>query len=206
MELSLELESKSAPRIMKAATKIADGKLEGYEVAMLNTLEFLLTKKPKSWKAQSELIRVIGVTGSERSLPYLKELTQQEFRSTILYRYLGFSICLLEDISCGKLSYLNSILEIPNKMLVSGACSALLFSEFIPEKNDIIKILENVVDYDGNEGQVITARCYIAAACYSWPKQLTKDFLITCSKSNWAGLSEITEASLAGIKTKYVLV
>lgn len=206
MEFNNELGSKSAPRIEKAARKIADDSVEGYEDVLISTLDFLFQKKTKSWKAQAEIIRAIGITGTEKVVPYLKELALKDFSSLVLYRYLGFSICLLEDIKSGNLSYLNSILKSSNQLLISGACSALLFSEFIPENKDIKNILKYVVNNCEDEGILITPRCYIAAACYSWPSGLTKAFLLTCAKSNFSILNEISKASLTGIKTKQVLI
>jgi len=205
MEFKLELESKSAPKIKKAAQKISKAKLEGYEELLLAALEILLLK-PKSWKAQSEVIRAIGITGSKKSVPYLKSLALKDFVATVLYRDLSFSICMLQDINSEKFEYLESILETTNNSLLSGACSAILFSGVIPSNSTIKVLLSSIVDRDVNEGQVFTPRCYIAAACYSWPQELTKNFLQMCSKSSWSGLVEIANDSIAGKKTKYVLV
>lgn len=205
MEFNEELESKSAPKIKKAAAKIAKKKIGGYEALLLAALKILI-QKPKSWQAQSEVIRAIGITGSERSLPYLKELSNQEFESTLLYRDLGFSICLLEDVSGGELKYTVSILDTSNDLLLSGVCAAILFSGFIPSEKEIKYILNSVSDRELDEGQVITPRCYIAAACYSWAPELTKSFLQKCTKSSWQGLVEIANDSLVGKKTKYVLI
>ena len=205
MEFKEELESKSAPRIKKAAAKISKGKINGYESLLLSSLK-LLIQKPKSWQAQSEIIKSIGITGTEKSLPYLKELSMQKFDSTVLYRDIGFSICLLEDISGGQLNYMASILDTSNDLLLSGACAAMLFSGYTPSSEDIIRIIESVVGRDQNEGQVITPRCYIAAACYSWPAELTASFLQKCANSSWSDLAEIANDSLAGKKSKYVLI
>ncbi len=205
MEFREELESKSAPKIKKAAAKISKGKIEGYEFILLSSLKILI-QKPKSWQAQSEVIKAIGITGTEKSLPYLKELSKQEFESTLLYRDLGFSICLLEDMSGDQLNYAASILDTSNDLLVSGVCAAILFSGYTPSSENIVKIIESVVDRDQNEGQLITPRCYIAAACYSWPAELTTNFLQKCASSSWSVLAEIANDSLAGKKSKYVLI
>lgn len=205
MEFKEELESKSAPKIKKAATKIAKGKIGGYEDLLLTALKVLI-QKPRSWKAQSELIKAIGITGSKKSLSYLKEIVSQEFESTVLYRDLGFAICLLEDISSEKLKYTVSTLGSRNDLLILGICAAILFSGFIPSEEEIVAILSAVEDRDCNEGQVITPRCYIAAACYSWPSQSTKNFLHKCANSSWPSLVEIANDSLVGKKSKYVLI
>lgn len=45
-----ELESKSAPKIKKAAEKIAKQRIDGYEDLLLAVLKILI-EKPKSWQA-----------------------------------------------------------------------------------------------------------------------------------------------------------
>lgn len=205
MEYKVELESKSAPRIKKAAQKISKARLQGYEQLLLVALDTLISK-PKSWEAQSKVIRTLGVTGSKKSLPYLNELSCKEFEATILYLDLGFSIFMLQDIANKEYKYLESILEQSNDSLLAGVCSAILFSEVIPPKGIITKLLSSTVGITKNEGQVISPRCYLAAACYSWPQELTQDFLQRCSKSTWSTLREISNDSMAGKKTKYALV
>jgi hypothetical protein len=130
--LKTELNSKSVPKIKKSATKIAKQQISGFEDDLIISLEFLM-QKPKSWSAQVEVIKAIGITGTKKSVPYLMSLSE-------------------------------------------------------------------------NEGNVITPRCYIAAACYTWPSELTKEFLAVCKESPWDGLVEIATDSFIGKKTKYVLV
>jgi len=205
MEFKEELESRSAPKIKKAASKIFKQKLDGYEEQLLFSLMALI-EKPKSWKTQSEVIKALGVTGGEKSLSYLKKLVCREFEATVLYRDLGFSICLLNDISSEKLEYSLETLDSSNESLLSGICSAILYSGFIPIEEDIKKIISAVENLDSKEGQIITPRCYIAAACYTWPTVLTEGFLNKCTNSSWAGLVDIANDSLAGKRPKYVLI
>ena len=205
MELIEQLQSKSAPKIKKAAVKIAKEKLTGYEEPLTDALKYLMLK-PKSWQTQSKVIQAIGVTGSAASIPYLKELTLNEYEATVLYKDLGFSICLLEDIPNANINYLKSVLSSKNNLLISGVCSALLYSEFIPSNDDIIVIMNSIIEITEDEGQIITPRCYIAALAYLWPKNITNSFLEQCLKSNWNGLVEIAKSSIEGKKTRYVLV
>lgn len=190
MELKEELESKSAPKIKKAASKVFKKKIVGYEELLLASLKYLI-EKPKSWQSQSEVIKAIGVTGTEKSLPYLKELVNHKFESTVLYRDLGFSICLLNDIANEHLEYAISNVDSSNDLLLSGICAAILYSGFVPSKKDIEIIVSSVENRDSNEGPMITPRCYIAAACYSWPSALIGAFLNKCTESSWSGLVEI---------------
>ncbi len=209
MENNLEyieaLKTKSAPEIKKAATKIGKQKLQGYGDYLLDALQFVIAK-PKSWQAQSEVIRALGITNCVEASEYLKELLQFNFKSTILYRDLGFSLCLLDDIHNNKLDFLKSTLSSGNESLISGACSALLYKKFVPSENDIELILESIISITTNEGQVITPRCYIAALAYLWPPHKSKEFLEACLHSKWNGLVEIAQSSIGGKKTRYVLV
>ncbi len=205
MELKKELESKSVPKIKKAASKIAKQKITGYEDLLLSALK-LLIEKPKSWQAQSQLIRAIGITGSDYSIPYLKELVATEFDSTVLYRDLGFAICRLNDLLHHNLEYLKSTLTSPNVLLISGSCSALLYEKLVPSENDMVEIMEAIVSIDTNEGNIITPRCYIAALAHLWPAAVTRPFLEACMQSDWKGLEELATSSLKGEKPYYVLV
>jgi len=203
--LKTELNSKSIPKIKKSASQIAKKEILGFEKELISALEFLM-QKPKSWQAQSEVIKAIGITGSSDSVPYLSDLNLQKYDASIIYRDLAFSICMLKDIKRNELNYFNSILNTSNNMSISGACSALLYSGFIPKNEDIINILNIIAVFTEDEGQVITPRCYIAAACYSWPQELTKEFLSNCKNSPWSGLVDIAKDSSLGKKTKYILV
>ncbi|MFM2479513.1 hypothetical protein [Celerinatantimonas sp. MCCC 1A17872] len=205
MDFKEELESGSTPRIKKAAKKIASSRLDGYEALLLAALK-RLRAKPKSWQAQSELIKALGFVGSHLSLEYLRELESTDHDASVLYKDIAFAICMISDVGNESYSYLLSILETNNDLLLSGACSAILISGVVPDESTIDMLLKSVIRRNQNEGQVITPRCYIAAACYNWPEFLTKDFLLECTKSQWSGLIEIAESSLAGKKTKYVLV
>ncbi len=205
MEFREELESKSAPRIKKAASKIAKHEIAGYEDLLLSALK-LLIEKPKSWQAQSQLIRAIGITGSDQSIPYLKELATLNFDSTVLYRDLGFAICRLNDLVHGKLEYLKSTFLSQNDLLISGSCSALLYEKVIPSESDMVEIMNAIVSIDNNEGKVITPRCYIAALAHLWPVSVTRPFLENCMQSEWTGLVEMAMSSLKGEKPYYVLV
>ena len=135
--MNTELSSKSIPKIKKSASKIAKKHTKGFEKELVYALEFLM-QKPKSWLAQSEVIKAIGITGSSDSVPYLLDLSHQEYDASIIYRDLAFSICMLTDIKDKKLSYFDNILNSYNHMSISGACSALLYSGFIPKNEDII--------------------------------------------------------------------
>ena len=187
MDLTEELESRTAPKIKKAAEKIAKQKIDGYEDFLLNALKLLIAK-PKSWQAQSQLIRAIGITGSDHSVPYLKELATSNFDTTVLYKDLGFAICRLNDLLHSDLAFLKSILSSQNELLIAGACSALLYEKIVPSEDDMVEIMEATKSIDTNEGQVVTPRCYIAALAYLWPATVTRPFLELCLQSNWNGL------------------
>jgi len=205
LEYIEELQTKSAPRIKKAAAKIGRQQLQGYGEYLLDALKSIINN-PKSWQAQSEIIRALGITNCVEESEYLKGLLLFNFNSTILYRDLGFSICLLEDIPNNKLDFLKCTLSSGNELLISGACSALLYKKFIPSEQDIEKILESISSINTNEGNIITPRCYIAALAYLWPPHQTKKFLEACLQSKWSGLVEIAQSSINGKQTKYVLI
>ena len=205
IELAQELESKSPPRIRKAVKLITADSISGYENQLLNALKIAI-QKPSYWKTQSQIIRALGTTGSSNCIEYLRRLVCQNHSSTVLYRDLGFAICLLEDIPNNSIGFLESTFSSNNQLLVAGACSALLYFEHVPSEQQIESIVAAVVGMQKDEGQIITPRCYIAAVSYLWPSTHTVAFLKECKKSSWAGLREIAESSLQGRKSSFRLV
>ena len=101
MEITEELQSGSSPRIRKAAEKISKQLITGHSNDLIKSLKEQI-KPPRSWQTQSAIIRALGKTDCREAIPYLKELAGLEFESTVLYKDLGFSICLLEKISSNK--------------------------------------------------------------------------------------------------------
>lgn len=205
MEYLEALNSGSSPKIEKAARQIFKKKLDGYCPHLLEVLEIQI-KKTKAWKSQSELIKAIGVTDCSQALLTLKSLIDQDFKATILYRDLAFSIMLLENTSTMNLDFLYTSIKKGNSAQIGGACSALLYKKMIPTNDDINKIISGASPFIENEGRVITPRMYIAALSYLWPAEQTKAFLEEFLKSESTMLVEIAESSLQGKKPYYTLV
>lgn len=102
---------------------------------------------------------------------------QQRLRSDLLWRRLS------RQRERQRLDFLKSTLASENVMLMSGACSALLYDRFVPSERDMIEIIGAVETIDASEGQVMTPRCYIAALAYLWPLKVTSRFLEACKRS-----------------------
>ncbi|NLT12655.1 MAG: hypothetical protein GXY06_09645 [Clostridiaceae bacterium] len=205
MDYIKELESGSSPRIATAAKKIIKNKLTGYCPHLLNALTQVM-KKPQYWNTQCQVIKAIGMTNCIEGLPLIKEFINQDYEHTVLYKELAFAIFMLENINGINLSFLFESIDKGNDMQISGCCAALFYKKIIPNNDDIKKIIIGISPYVENEGQIITPRCYIAAAAQLWPKEVTKDFLQECKKSKWPGLIDIAENSLLGKISKIQLV
>jgi hypothetical protein len=200
-----DLESGSTPKIAKAAHNIAKNNISGYSLLLLETLQKEM-KKPRAWKSQCKLIRALGLTNSQESLGYLKQLIDEDYDSTVLYRELAFSIFTLENYVNLSLSFLYHSLQKGNDLQISGCCAGVLYNKAVPKKEDIRKIIDGVSPYTEDEGRVKTPRCYIAAVAYLWPREETEAFLKTCRNSVWSGLVEIANSSLQGKKPRLQLV
>jgi len=205
MEYLEALNSGSSPKIEKAARQIFKKKLEGYCPHLIEVLEAQI-KKPKAWKSQSELIKAIGATGCSQALPLLKNLVEKDFKATVLYKHLAFSIMLLQNASMTNIEFLYASIKKGNSLQIGGACSALLYNKVIPNNDDIKNILIGIEPFTENEGKVIGPRVYIAALAYLWPKEQTKDFLENCLSSDSTILAEIAQSSLQGKEPYYKLV
>ena len=205
MDYIKELESNSSPRIYNAAKNILDKDLTDYCPHLISALKKEMEKR-RAWKTQCQLIRTIAITNCHNAIPTLKELIQNKYDSTILYKELGFSIFILENIKEQNFDFLYESFNKSNELQISGVCSALLFKKITPP-NDVIRIIISEVNkYTENEGSKITPRCYIAALAYIWPKNETSVFLELCKKSKWTGLAEIAESSIQGKESKIKLI
>lgn len=205
MEYIKELESGSSPKIAKAVQHILKNKSKGYCPYLLNAL-IKSMKQPRLWKTQCKVIKAIGVTGCENALPLLKELIDDDYEYTILYKELGFAIFMIENRVKINLSFFFESVEKGNVLQISGVCAAILYKKIIPKKNDIKKIINGIEPYVEGEGQKITPRCYIAAIAHLWPKDETQNFLEACKKSKFSGLVEIAEYALQGKESKIQLI
>jgi len=206
MEYAKDLESGSSPKIRKATKKIIDNNLTGYCSFLLDALTREL-KKPKAWQTQCILIKAIGITNCSSALPFLKEIIDIEFDSTVLYRDLAFSIFLLENTEGLDLSFLFHSIKKNNELQISGVCAAILYKKLILMQDDMHKVLTAISPYTKDEGRVLTPRYYIAAVTYLWPKttELQK-FLESCLLSNSEGLVEIAQYSAEGKEPKIRLI
>lgn len=205
MGIVLELQSNSSARIEKAAKIVIKEKLTGLSNELLEALSTVIDK-PKMWKSQSALIRAIGMTDCTNALPFLRELVGRKFDSTIIYRDLGFAITLLSDIFERNFIFYREAVNTRNVMLIAGCCSAILYSECLPSEEDVSVIISSISEIDADEGNIITPRCYIAAAAYKWPYPSVRPFLELCTRSKWSGLVDIANSSLHGSKCKQILV
>lgn len=205
MEYNEALASGSSPKIAKAAQYIIKKKTAGYCDQLISTLNKEI-EKPRAWKAQSQLIRAIGITNCTAALSTLKNLIEKDFKNTVLYRDLAFSILVLENNFEPNLAFLFSSLEKGNELQVCGACSAVLYKKIVPNNKDIKNIISGVSRYGSDEGRLITPRSYIAAVAYLWPIEETKEFLEHCKTSNWSELVEIAECSLQNKESKIRII
>lgn len=205
MEYIKDLDSGSSPKIAKAAQNIIKRKIDGYSLYLLEALTKEI-KKQKAWKSQCQLIKAIGITNCLEALPFLKELIENDYVHTVLYKELAFAIFMIENATELNLNFLFHSIKKGNDLQISGACSAILYKKIVPKKDDIEKIIIGISPYTENEGQKITPRCYIAAVAHLWPKEETHNFLEKCKKSNWAGLVEIAEYALQGKESKIQLI
>lgn len=205
MEYLEALESGSSPKIRKAATSIAKKLLSGYSSPLIAALKEQMNY-PKSWQTQCELIKAIGKTGCIEALQLLKNLIENDFESTILYRELAFSIIVLENIALKNLDFLFLSFKKKNAGQIAGACAGVLYLKIIPTEEEISKIISEVAAYTEYEGQIMTPRAYIAALAYLWPVSSVKEFLESCKESSSRVISQIAADSLQGKKSKFTLV
>jgi len=67
-----------------------------------------------------------------KALPRLKELIAKQYKHTIIYQELGFSIMVLENAIEPNLTFLFNSIKEGNILQISGACSAILYKKIVP--------------------------------------------------------------------------
>lgn len=205
MKFEEDLASGTSTKIAKAAKSIIKDRAEGYCQQLLSALDKEI-EKPRAWKSQCQLIKALAIINCTEAIPKLKMLIKKDYKHTILYRELAFSICVLENINQLNLAFLFISIESGNHLQIAGACSAILYKKIVPTNSEIEKILAGIAPYTEDEGMVVSPRCYIAALAYLWPREVTRTFLEDCKKSDWHALVDIANDSLQQKEPKIKLV
>ncbi len=196
--LEMLKDNKSAKR--RSATR-ALGKIGDvtFGAKLLKALNSELQDK-RTWETQCAMLRAIGDVGYRMGIPELWQISELTHNTTMLYHEIGFALCRLEPISNDNLSVVKRIISTQNPMFVGGAFMAIYFLRIVPTSQEDVQLIIKTAEQDiEKEGQIITKRCYIAAASAGWDYPEVLGFLESCKKSEWKFLHNIATESQMGI-------
>lgn len=164
-------------------------------------------KDVRTWNTQYQLILALGHSKFEKALPYLKDIANKEYDTTILYIGLGDAIFRLLLISETIEDTLKIIYSYNNFMITYGAFQALALLKIVPSDKDIKEIIKIGSDPKGAEivqgypNDKTGLRKWIATASSGWKDELKIDFLNDCEKIKDQHLLMAVESARKG---KYI--
>lgn len=195
-------DSKSAKR-KSAARAIGKTKDPAHGPKLLDALISELKDK-RTWETQCAMIRALGDVGCQEARPELWRMSAQDYDATMLYHEIGFALCRIEPITNDNLLIVRKIIDTQNQMIVGGAFKGILLLKIVPSSQEDVRLILAAAERDTeNEGQIITKRCYIAAACCEWKFPEVEEFLKSCENSKWNHLQQIVAEAQAGRYPKW---
>jgi HEAT repeat protein len=149
---------------------------------------------PAAWEGQYHLIMALGEAGYTQALPYLRELSVQDFEATMLYVALGDAIVRLGRSSENDPTLVLDIMATGNRMLTDGAFRAVAMLRLTLDQPAVDAIVAHVSDLDLTDG----LRFWVVAAAAGWSGPAVERFLGECSRSPREDVRTAATASLQG--------
>ena len=164
-------------------------------------------KDKRTWSVRYHLIVALGVIKYQPALPFLWELSRQNFDATMTYLGLGDAVLRLSVLKKPLAEVWSKVLETQNPMFINGALRAIALLKIIPDDETIQSIIavarqpkfvDGVRGYPGDESGL---RYWVAAASGGWKKSLTHEFLLECQLIKDTSLKFAADQALKG---KYI--
>ncbi|WP_460607527.1 hypothetical protein [Hymenobacter terrigena] len=166
-------------------------------------------KDKRTWSARYHIIAALGVVKYLPALPFLWELTHQDFDATMTYLGLGDAIVRLSILEKPLSEVWAEVLKTQNPMFIDGALRAIALLKLVPDDEtiqDIIAVarqpefIDGVRGYPGDKSGL---RYWVAAASSGWKKSLTHEFLLECQLIKDTSLKHAADQALKGKYLKW---
>ncbi|MEP7706547.1 hypothetical protein [Paraglaciecola sp. 25GB23A] len=194
-EIVAQLGDKKSPKRRSAAKRLRKLKDVDAGSSLLAALEIEL-KDLRTWETQYQMIMAIGECGYKPALPFLNELTKQDFEATMVYVAIGDAIVRLSIENERDTAPIFKLLDTGNEMLIDGALRAMAMLKMVPSDSHIEKIINYVATRELNQG----IHFWVVAAAPGWSGAKVEEYLDYCAKSP---REEITSAVNLARKNKY---
>lgn len=194
-EIVAQLGDKKSPKRRYSAKRLRKLKDVDAGSSLLAALEIEL-KDLRTWETQYQMIMAIGECGYKPALPFLNELTKQDFEATMVYVAIGDAIVRLSIENERDTAPIFKLLDTGNEMLIDGALRAMAMLKMVPSDSHIEKIINYVATRELNQG----IHFWVVAAAPGWSGAKVEEYLDYCAKSP---REEITSAVNLARKNKY---
>ena len=167
---------------------------------------------PESGETLFEALKkevALGVVNYQPALPFLWELTRQDFDATMTYLGLGDAILRLSILEKPLAMVWHEVLNTQNPMFIDGALRAIALLKLVPDDETIQRIIavarqpNFIKDVRGYPGDKSGLRYWVAAASGGWKKSLTQEFLLECQLITDTSLKLAADQALKGMYIKW---
>lgn len=185
-----QLSDKSSPKRRSAAKKLRKLKDHSAGPALLTALE-LEVEDPRTWETQYQMIMALGECCYKQALPFLEQLSRQDFEAKMVYVAIGDSIVRLARPEPNDVSVVFDLLKTKNNMLINGALRAIAMLRLVPSTKQIDRLISFA---EKNHA----CSFWIVAAAPGWTGSKVERFLAECAESDQAELSNAAKLAQTG--------
>jgi len=199
-QLIEQLNDKSSKRRRSAAKKLRKLKdiTAGPELSSALIKEI---RDKRTWETQYQIIMALGESGHIECLPFLLQISVQEFEAKMIYLAIGDAIGRLTYIKNGSISNALELLKKKgqNPFLIDGLVRAIAMLKLTPSEDDI----EQILNYGNEQRNDDNTRFWVASAAAGWSGKKVEDFLIKTAESGSPQARKAAEAALKKIYPKW---
>jgi hypothetical protein len=200
-EIREKLNSKKSPERKRAAIEIGKNKIA--ELGEELYQKYLEERKDKrTWEAQCEMVKALGVIDYKKVLEIIEEIIKQNISHDMITINAALSYVRLKRQSLQDVNPVVELLKFGNSSVIEGAVTALAYDQMKPDNESIEKIIKLSWDWRNEKGYGDN-RKYVAIACWNWDKKLTGNFLNHCIETADQYDNNLKEISKNSLKGKY---
>lgn len=130
-ELIQQFKDKKSPKRRSAAKKLRKGRVSSAGPYIFEALQKEL-HDPRTWETQYQMIMAIGECEHQPALPFLRQLSEENFEATMVYLALGDAIVRLSAETPSDANPVIELLQSKNEMLIDGGLRAMAMMRMVP--------------------------------------------------------------------------
>lgn len=219
LELLASARGGDRKKAAKALRKVGDaGAADAMLQALKEEVDRILTGscgRFNPWEVVYHLATGLGEIGHRPSATFLREMSVQEFESTIIYLATGDALMRLDrqsdadvGVALGFIAEIESEgVDVRRMWLLDGSLRAMAVTKMMPAEEDMRRIVAFVSEYPNKHEMPIDLdlRIWPAAAAPTWDKPFMDGFLddILATAPEGKHVRKVAEAAKAGKYKKW---